>query len=116
MGRHTSTPTDSPSKPKYKPIGTNDGTLGASESRTTRAPEPQSLPTPTLEIDHAVPTPDEANEAPQQKATEAEVMAAYYASPGHCPLCKIRIGRGIFGHISKCLRIWNSKIESTPIT
>lgn len=41
-------------------------------------------------------------------------IARYRANPGKCPICNCKIGRGIAGHLSKCLRSSKFKTASTP--
>lgn len=50
------------------------------------------------------------------KAELDEARAVYMRNPGNCPYCGVKIGRGIIGHISKCLRLSKSKTGSTAIS
>lgn len=48
----------------------------------------------------------------------AEVFLRYERGSGICPLCGVKMKKltGIYGHISKCLRLQKSKIASTAIS
>ena len=39
---------------------------------------------------------------------EKELLIQYRSNPGKCPICSCKVGRGVIGHISKCLRTLNS--------
>jgi hypothetical protein len=47
---------------------------------------------------------------------EKELLTLYKANPGKCPICSRKVGQGIIGHISKCLRTQTSNSELPKTT
>lgn len=86
-------------------------------SRRNPLPEEPAPSPPKQEPQNAVPAQTHAaHEERQEALTQEEVLTEYHANPGKCPICGCKAGRGFTGHLSKCLRIHNSKIGSILTT
>jgi hypothetical protein len=85
----------------------NQGQTGPVEGETSNPPAVP--PTPTA-------PPNLGRFATREELAEA--FLKYVPGSGICPLCGVKMKKltGIYGHLSKCLRLSKSKTESTAIS
>lgn len=122
MGRHTYYPTPDPQPEKQhgRSDSTDDSAQRPPEVASVQGSSTQAAPSTTQkEVDHGYPPLNQTQDTTfalqaeavsgqkllrqQWQAEQLRLMELYKLNPGKCPRCGVICGRGIYGHLSKCL-------------